>query len=130
MKILIATILFFSSFLSAEEKTEFELLSVDSLMCIGTEPFWSLDVEQDKATFEDLDENKVFFQVDKVIQSLNHTNRWFVTLKSKATDRPNFMTVHRTGECSDDMSDNQYEFEMMLLTEDSISYSGCCNKLD
>ncbi|UAB73041.1 hypothetical protein INR79_27805 [Vibrio sp. SCSIO 43132] len=100
------------------------------LQCLGTEPFWSLNVNQDSVIFEDLEENREEFSIKNIVQSNNHINRWFITFTSESKPTTKLMALHRTGSCSDDMSDSKYDYEVMILTTGTAAFSGCCNRLD
>ena len=100
----------------------------DTLNCLGSEPFWSLDVNRQKVTLEDLDSNQLNFQLITATTSSNHTNRWFLTAKNSKRDKLSIALI-KTDRCSDDMSDFSYEYEVIMSTPEAEVLSGCCNRI-
>lgn len=101
----------------------------DTLNCIGTEPFWSLDLKDSTITFEDLDSIKTNFTLSKAEVSSNHTNRWFITAIGKKSEESLSISLIKTNMCSDDMSDFNYEYDMTTSINGTQVLSGCCNRM-
>lgn len=101
----------------------------NTLNCIGTEPFWSLDLKGSDIILEDLDSAQGNFKLTKATASSNHTNRWFLTAES--AKRGDFLSIalSKTNQCSDGMSDFSYEYDVIISTPDSQVISGCCNRI-
>ena len=77
---------------------EFTLLS-----CLGTEPFWSLEIRSGIIILRDLDESETAFALSRVAASSNHTNRWM--LEGTVQGRSKLaIALWKTDSCSDDMS--------------------------
>ena len=102
--------------------------SFSILKCLGSEPFWSLDVNQQKVTLEDLGSNQLNFQLTTATTSSNHTNRWFLTASNYKKDNLSIALI-KTNQCSDDMSDFSYEYEVIISTPEAEVLSGCCNRI-
>lgn len=102
--------------------------SFSTLKCLGSEPFWSLDVNRQKVTLEDLSSNQLSFQLTKATTSINHTNRWFLTANNSKKDNLSIALI-KTNQCSDDMSDFNYEYEVIISTPEAEVLSGCCNRV-
>ena len=117
----------------AEDETK-ATAKFNTLKCIGTEPFWSLDLKGQDITLEDLDSARGSFKLSKAIASSNHTNRWFLTAdgsKQKGSKRKDSLSLalFKTNQCSDDMSDFSYEYDVIISTPDAQVLSGCCNRI-
>ncbi|MGF1727154.1 hypothetical protein [Photobacterium nomapromontoriensis] len=102
----------------------------NTLHCLGTEPFWSIDLQENDIRLEDLNMTEQHFKLTQVIMSSNHTNKWFLTAKSKNQNDLLTISLSKTGQCSDDMSDFNYEYEIIVSTPDALVLSGCCNRID
>lgn len=101
----------------------------ETLKCIGTEPFWSLDLKDSTVTFEDIDSIKTNFKLAKTEASRNHTNRWFITATGNKPEESLSISLIKTNMCSDDMSDFNYEYDMTTLINGTQVFSGCCNRM-
>lgn len=93
------------------------------LMCGGTEPFWSLDLEQEAhVTFSVLDGDTVSSSAGRFRPANGRTDRFIL-------DGTDFIAaiVRRTS-CSDGMSDRVYGLDIdVLVTRGGTDlYSGCC----
>ncbi|RCU45698.1 hypothetical protein DU002_14660 [Corallincola holothuriorum] len=99
------------------------------LKCLGTEPFWSLELKDRTIVLEDMDSVQGQFKLTKAITSSNHTNRWFLTATG-ADSASVSVALSKTNQCSDGMSDFSYEYEVMLLTPEQQLLSGCCNRIE
>lgn len=101
----------------------------ENLFCIFTEPFYSVDVKNGKLFFRDMTEKTIPFIVTKIQQSLNHTNIWILTAKSRKDDNV-IMFIRETNTCSDDMSDFTYKYNIVFHNESqNITLSGCGNRI-
>jgi len=101
----------------------------NELKCIGTEPFWSLDLKGQDITLEDLDSTQGKFKLTKATASSNHTNRWFLTAENTKQEEFLSIALFKTNQCSDDMSDFSYEYDAIISTPDAQVFSGCCNRM-
>jgi len=99
------------------------------LACLGTEPFWSLDVESKKIIVRDIDENETTYALSNVSISNNHTNRWMLQGTTQGTNKL-AITLWKTNSCSDGMSDRSYEYEIIYNTPTEGVFSGCCNVIN
>lgn len=97
-----------------------------TLNCLGTEPFWSLDVKSGKVVLRDIDESETYYALSGVNSSINHTNRWMLQGAARGTTDL-IIALWKTGSCSDDMSERNYQYEIMCSTPDGNVFSGCCN---
>jgi uncharacterized membrane protein len=101
----------------------------ENLFCVFTEPFYSVDVENGDLIFKDMSEKSIPFLVTKIQQSLNHTNTWVLKAKS-SKDGNVMMFIQETNNCSDDMSDFTYKYNIVFHSESkNITLSGCGNRI-
>ncbi len=96
------------------------------LRCSGTEPFWSLSVDDGALLFDLLDDQRSF-AVSGPVRSANSTLIWSFPIENGETGS-GALFVKETGDCSDGMSEQLYHFEVMLnLPGAGGVFSGCCN---
>ncbi|MDJ0871194.1 MAG: hypothetical protein QNJ87_05455 [Gammaproteobacteria bacterium] len=111
---------------SPEQQAPENSLFREPLKCIGTEPFWSLEVDS-RVRFARLGESPSTLSGSPSTLSSNHTNVWFLEAQGERGELvPLFL--RRTDQCSDDMSDFSYRYEIYLQIQGKV-YSGCCNRL-
>lgn len=112
-KIISTSITFFS--LSAFSATDYA--------CVGTEPFWSLNLIKDKVILNDYSK--------KVNHTLDVTSRTSATGTSNdyafvVTTKYSTLTFLQ-GSCNDGMSDIEYSHHVIYKNGSNVLY-GCCNK--
>ncbi len=97
------------------------------LRCSGTEPFWGLSVNGGEMQFKLFDDQSSFV-VSGPIRSANSTLIWSFPIKNGDGVGSGVLFVKATGDCSDGMSDQLYDFEVMFnLPEAGGVFSGCCH---
>ncbi|MBK22790.1 MAG: hypothetical protein CME70_02195 [Halobacteriovorax sp.] len=110
-------------------------VQAEVLNCGGTEPFWSLTInEEDKTVvYNDFngEENLKTFKNLKVAKPINDTSVRSITAERGFRGRKKLSAVvlltdgdYRTY-CSDGMSDFQYQYEI-ILNLDGQPLQGCC----
>lgn len=102
--------------------------SLEPLSCLGTEPFWSLAIDEGQADYESFEGKTRSLALTRVRQSTNHSNQWLLALKN-GSDRGTAFLM-RTGQCSDDMSDRSYPYQLSIELPDGSFLSGCCSVAD
>ena len=112
--------------LDAEETGSDDELFQESLHCIGTEPFWSLKVDS-RVRFARMAEPYTILSGSRATPSSNHTNVWSLEARGVGSERA-LLFLRRTDQCSDDMSDFRYRYEVFVRISGDV-YSGCCNRL-
>jgi uncharacterized membrane protein len=100
---------------------------LDVLACLGTEPYWSLELNEGNVIYKDLEENTTHYEINNIFPSQNHNNRWFV-IAMEASQSPLYMTLNKSNQCSDDMSDFKYQYDISILMNNQY-FSGCCNQI-
>ncbi len=98
----------------------------EPLHCIGTEPFWSLKVDS-RVRFARMAEPYTILSGSRATPSSNHTNVWSLEARGAGSERA-VLFLRRTDQCSDDMSDFRYRYEVFVRISGDV-YSGCCNRL-
>lgn len=96
--------------------------------CFGTEPFWSLDIGDDGATFETPEAMPLDFERTARLGSRNRIDRFAQIYENELGG---IVAALRNASCSDGMSDRAYGWEVDLLLvvagEDNAQlFSGCC----
>ncbi|WP_209253485.1 SH3 domain-containing protein [Tropicibacter sp. R16_0] len=92
-----------------------------TLSCSGTEPFWSLEIEQgNQARFDGLGLQAVSMTADVLQQARGRIDRFSLTVGLSG------VAVVRAQQCSDGMSDRAYGLDVDYLHQDGALYSGCC----
>jgi uncharacterized membrane protein len=93
------------------------------LKCGGTEPFWSLLLEDRRATYQTPDVKATGADIGPFEPSRNSTIVWRVRPKDGPVASA---TIEARQACSDNMSDRIYSFSVRLETRDGELLSGCC----
>lgn len=112
-------------FLAQEGNAAFK----EQLTCIGTEPFWSMELHKEKLILSNPMDEKREYKVKKFQQSMNNTNQWFVEAEKSTGEKVTFYLIEAS--CSDDMSDSKYKFKILIHdTKNDQTINGCCNKIN
>lgn len=98
-------------------------------ICIGTEPFWSLALEDEVATFETPDSLPLAFIRRSELGSRNRIDRFANVYEN---DLGGLVATLRNTACSDGMSDRAYGWEIDVLhvvagAGNAQLFSGCCS---
>ncbi len=90
------------------------------LRCVGTEPFWSVVLRQDGATWETPEDPA------RPLRPLGHaqTHDAFVLAYDDGGQTRDVTVIRR--ECSDGMSDRPYGFAALIWNRGEEVQSGCC----
>lgn len=103
---------------------------VGQLHCSGTEPFWQLEIDsQGRAQWQVMNDGAVAYQLSSASRSVNHVDVWGLTLDSDLQQGSVAVALRKTGDCSDGMSDYDYEFAIIALATPLGTVSGCCNRI-
>jgi len=121
--------LFMATTACAEELKPSSPVKFETLKCLGTEPFWSIDVKDNNLSMEDLNGTVKNFTLNAAIQSDNHNNRWFLKANDNKDNSPVILALTKSDQCSDDMSDFNYEYDVTALIQGDKVLSGCCNRI-
>ncbi|MEL7460447.1 MAG: SH3 domain-containing protein [Pseudomonadota bacterium] len=101
----------------------------DHAQCFGTEPFWSVDLSPDSATFESPDALPLTFAETSELRSRNRIDRHTRVYEHALGG---MVATLRAASCSDGMSDRAYGWEIDLLLviagdANAQMFSGCCS---
>lgn len=102
-------------------------LSQETLSCLGTEPFWSLTLSPAGSEYERPDDPEIKTAKITVERTMPASGRRFPLLYriADAEGRKYHATVSNKQWCTDDMSDYDYSFQV-LLSSDNEFLEGCC----
>ncbi len=98
------------------------------LECNGTEPFWMLSLTPGRGEYHPMDGEDRTFTLSPPRRAAGRTDLWTLQGYDDATDRPVVITLRRTGQCSDGMSDFDYDYEIILAPEGRQPLAGCCGR--
>lgn len=95
------------------------------LACIGTEPFWSLAIDGEDATFDTPDTPPTDWFASEWMPARGVPDRFMIRLGSGYGT--GYLALFRQT-CSDGMSDVSYPFEAILVTPGQAVRAGCCRR--
>jgi len=100
------------------------------LQCAGTEPFWSLRLEDGHGAYSDPETETVTLSASGWIISRNSPAVFAIHLESEGDDAvgEGYVTVERTA-CSNGMSGFEYPFKATIIMPDQTVLDGCCSRL-
>lgn len=94
------------------------------LRCLGTEPFWSLTMDQGQATLE-MPDTTTAWRAGEMTPAQGMRGRYAIRLETN--DGVGYLAAWRNyGFCSDGMSDVGYPFEGIVAGPDGSVRAGCC----
>jgi uncharacterized membrane protein len=99
------------------------------LICAGTEPFWSLEIDGGKARYSAPGEDETEFEAGGRTPAQGLRGHFVIRLKDRdsATGPEGLVVVTRShGFCSDNMSDREYPFTGTLIRPHGAVFGGCC----
>ncbi len=98
--------------------------AIESYACVGTEPFWSMQVNNSGVVFQGdsglMQFRKVVFQAPT-----NRPIEQTMNFRSAEGDGLHGFTEFTNYKCSDDMSDRLYPY-LVHFTIGSQAFTGCC----
>lgn len=100
----------------------FTAMANTSYQCFGTEPFWGMELVDNKLVLDLFDETKNTETVLSRDTAAGMANEFAFIAKTK-----NSTATIVTGECSDGMSDNVYSHHV-VYTDGKVVLYGCCNQ--
>lgn len=109
-------------------------LNAADLKCIGTEPFWSLALSRgafgyhDSADYLDMEGTARTFTLERPYNDAKGTLS--VSGHNDADESAVHLTLERTGQCSDGMSDIVFEYALEIVQQGHPSLRGCCSQQD
>ena len=110
--------------------TSFLLERPEALHCAGTEPFWSVAVDENEGTFMSPEqESLVDLDYLRLASGIGRSDLWAHYMGSTDGKYSLTVIVRYTEACSDGMSDLTYDFEALLLGmgKSGAPAYGCCS---
>jgi uncharacterized membrane protein len=107
-----------------------EAQSTYPLQCAGTEPFWSLRLDDRHAAYSSPETELLTLSASSWIRSRNSPGVFAIQLSSDGDGLSGngYATIDRTA-CSDGMSGFEYPFEATVIMPDQTVLDGCCSRL-
>ena len=106
-----------------EEAAEIEY----PLLCTGTEPFWSLELEDGEATYSAMGGETLSLSAGPWLMAGGMTGRFAVELEHDG--EIGYVGIWREKDfCSDGMSDIRYPFGTILIRPGGEVFAGCCRR--
>ena len=99
------------------------------LLCTGTEPFWSLRLEDGHGAYSDPDTEIVTLSASSWMKSRNSPAVFAIRLRDENNGAAGegYTTIQRAT-CSDGMSDFEYPFQATVILPDQTVLDGCCSR--
>jgi uncharacterized membrane protein len=99
------------------------------LLCAGTEPFWSLRLDDRQAVYSDPETEAVMMNASDWIRSRNSPAVLAIRLQGKdGAPAGNGHAAIQRSSCSDGMSDFDYPFWVTVILPDQTVLDGCCSR--
>lgn len=134
-QIMLVAALVFSSAVQAHSKNNethtHSPSSIKGYLCVGTEPFYSLEIKGNKMVYSDaVSEKKTTYKVSRPVDAAGVSSGNAVSYREKNGKAVvTLLSSSMAGsDCSDGMSDNKYAYHMMFVTE-KFTHFGCCEPL-
>jgi uncharacterized membrane protein len=99
------------------------------LRCIGTEPFWSLEIANGQASFTTPEGERWLWKAHSWQDAAGHEpgQRFVIQLDNQSSDASGWAAVSRQQQfCSDGMSDLEYPYDLIVATPTGRVLGGCC----
>jgi uncharacterized membrane protein len=93
--------------------------------CVGTEPFWNVNIYKNKVTVNTL--NGVKFTASVVFHGRAMNSPVGTTITNAVSVGRSVVVMTEKQHCNDGMSENNYPYRVLVLIDDSSAYSGCCH---
>ncbi|WP_121061720.1 hypothetical protein [Chachezhania antarctica] len=106
------------------------LQAPEALKCSGTEPFWSITIDEAGSTYNSPEqETPLTLDYLRFVPGLGRTDLWGHYLVSPDGITPLTVIVRHTEACTDGMSDLNFDYEAILLglSPDGAPAYGCCS---
>ena len=115
----------YGKYLAKTQAPSIKISITHELSCLGTEPHWILDSEQNKIKYKVYDDKKTF-ALNSGLEQRN--NEWVLSgihLSEKESSVISIM-VKKDAQCTDDMSDNKYRYSISVEDKNMGTLKGCC----
>ncbi|MCK5813338.1 MAG: hypothetical protein KAH03_03730 [Cocleimonas sp.] len=93
--------------------------------CIGTEPFWNMNIYANKVDVNTLDGVK--FTVPVVFHGKAMNSPAGTVIINAASAQRSVVVMTEKQHCNDGMSESNYRYKARVLMDGNSAYSGCCH---
>jgi uncharacterized membrane protein len=124
----LAKVVYFSSVVAVALSLQQAFAGADTVTrCLGTEPFWNLDIGASKIKFSTFEPSAMTIAKPAVATARGASASYIALYQGRLIeDSSRFMNVIIKDEtCSDGMSDTIYNYSVLVLSGKTL-YSGCC----
>jgi uncharacterized membrane protein len=102
----------------------------ENLTCFLNEPFWRIDVRKDgKATCTETCDGPEGLRAAPPRAAPGKSDAWTIELRDVEGSAFMALALHRTGRCTEDLSDDRYTYEIVARRPRGKAFKGCCNSL-
>jgi uncharacterized membrane protein len=101
----------------------------EPLSCIGTEPFWGLQLQDSIGEVDTLEGDIIAINFHSAARAGGGAPIWSLRGETKVTQSSAIAILERTNSCSDGMSDLLYKYSIRLDVAEGPFFAGCCNRL-
>lgn len=118
-------------FLSAQNAEQSRKDTNYSFECTGTEPFWSITIDDRTAWYSSPDQKDETFSVTSRVTARGLQGHFVFQIKdpSATADLKGAVVVNKAYDfCSDNMSDNKYPFYATAILPNGEVLGGCCSR--
>jgi uncharacterized membrane protein len=102
----------------------------EKLVCFLNEPFWRIEIQKDgQAACTETCDGPRGLRATAAQSVKGRPDAWSMDINGP--DGGGFMsvTVRRTGKCTEELSSDQYDYEVSARRPHGPVYKGCCNKI-
>jgi uncharacterized membrane protein len=104
------------------EQAEPDTANLSTLIISGTEPFWNLNINQNRITFTEMGGDTLTFAYQTPLPAQGRQPEY---LRLYSLDKDSWVLVRKSqAPCSDGMSDKAYEFTATLWLKNQL-WDGC-----
>jgi uncharacterized membrane protein len=97
------------------------------LRCIGTEPFWSLEIANGQASFTTPEGERWLWKAHSWRDAAGHQAGQRFVIQLESPNASGWAAVSRPQQfCSDGMSDLEYPYDLIVATPTGRVLGGCC----
>jgi uncharacterized membrane protein len=117
-----------SRFLAVDDPTAKREMGF-GLRCIGTEPFWSLEIAKGEASFTTPEGERWLWTAQPWRNAAGHQpgQRFVIQLDTLGQEASGWAAVSRPQQsCSDGMSNLEYPYDLIIATPTKRVLGGCC----
>lgn len=117
----------YSRYLKAQRPVTPKVVFGSELRCIGTEPHWRFESNQQDVLLVGADSEKALIVASQIHTSVNRTDTWLASFGVKDQLDQIYHTVIQARACDDGMSDRSYPYHISIIdVYQAELFSGCC----